>query len=157
MVRRVLQKRAEKHQQYRDHYLRQTAMRIEVEDLLPTEQKCIREEIAKRKLQTFSPIRKQFYVSPSDAGSLPRSHHHEPIYQSHQVFEHAHPCISQNYAIPAHVQHQQQMCQQTCHSGSPTSSHYAISRKCSHASSIRYQTPNVKTADSIKSFSSQQS
>jgi len=143
-------------------------MRIDqqTEDLLPTtEQKCIREEIAKRKLQTFSPLRREFYVSPSDAGTLPRSphnHHHEPIYQTHEVFHHAHPCIGSTYAIPVvgqqplpqqPHQHHQPKCQQ-----SPASSHYAISsRKCSQVSSNRYQTPHVKATDSIKSFSSQQS
>ena len=138
-------------------------MRLESEDLLPavSEQKCIREEIAKRQMQTFSPIRKEFYVSPSEVGgTLPRSLTAEPIYQSHEVFHHAHPCIGKNYATPVLQKNQQQQQQQ--HYGqsrcqhSPGSSHYGISRKCSH-SSIRYQTPNVKTAESVKSFTSQQS
>ncbi|XP_066928506.1 contactin-associated protein-like 5 [Clytia hemisphaerica] len=149
LVVRHIKKRKEEHRRYRDHYLRQTAMRVEREDLLPTE-KCIRDEVEKRNMQSFSPLRKEFYVATmSRAGTLQRSVHHEPIYQSHEVFHHAHPCLGKNYAVPSINTPQR--------SQSPASSNYGTSRKCSHASA-RYQTPNVNVnaaaPESVKSMSS---
>lgn len=160
ITRHVRHRRAEKHRQYTQRYLRQTAMTIE-EDLLPTEQKCIRDEIAKRNMQSFSPFRRAFYVSQSEHGSIPRSAT-ETFHHGHEVLNHNHPCLSQcNYAVPVqtgtprHQQKQQQQQPLQRHHQSPQCSHYAVSRKCSHGSG-QYQTPKTK-ADSINSFGSHQS
>ena len=158
---------------YSDHYLRQTAMTLREEDTLPTEQKCIREEIAKRRLlKTFSPVRKEFYVCPSDA-SLQRTMT-EPIYQSHDVLHHNHPYIGHNFVNPmASSRHQTphppslhnvnnytsspfHPHQHTSRRGeSPSSFVCSNERKCSHGS--RYQVPTMVRHDSLKSSVSQQS
>ena len=163
---------------YSDHYLRQTGMTLHEDDSLPTEQKCIREEIAKRRLlKTFSPVRKEFYVCPSDA-SLQRTMT-EPIYQSHDVLHHNHPYIGHNFVNPMASRHQTpQQHQTSIHNvnnytsspfhhpfpqhpgsdrrGSPHNSYVCNNeRKCSHGS--RYQVPTMIRHDSSKSSMSQQS
>lgn len=110
---------------YSEHYLRRTNMALKmgssgsgrriidgVGDTFATgvgEQKCIRDEVAKRRLlKTFSPVRKEFYVtSASDlhgvggGGSLMRTLHDEPLYQQglnhHDVLHHNHPYVGQNF------------------------------------------------------------
>lgn len=109
---------------YSEHYLRRTTMAMKmgdgsgrpiidgVGDTFATgagEQKCIRDEVAKRHLlKTFSPVRKEFYVtSTSDlhgvggGGSLMRALHDESLYQQginhHDVLHHNHPYVGQNF------------------------------------------------------------
>ena len=120
-IRRVRASR--KARNYSEHYLRRTAMALQTsgsngvvdgadDDIFATgagEQKCIRDEIAKRRLlKTFSPVRKDFYVSSATSdlqgGSLIRTLHNEPLYQQglnhhhHDVLHHDHPYVGQNFA-----------------------------------------------------------
>jgi len=179
IVLRVRKRRAHRSRRYSDHFIHQTAMALREEDILPNEQKCIREEIAERQLlKSFSPIRKDFYNAfPSDA-SLSRRGGAVPMYQTHDVLHHSHPYIGQNFINPiARRQQPQQYTpslhhnvnnyvtsspfhhhpppqhQHHCRKEAPTT--HTMLSKCSHGS--RYQVPVVVRHDSLKSSLSQQS
>lgn len=128
IVYRVRRLRASrKARNYSEHYLRRTTMAMKMgggsqraiidgsvgvdDDTFATgagEQKCIRDEVVKRRLlKTFSPVRKEFYVSSTSdlhgggGGSLMRTIHGEPLYQQglnhHDVLHYNHPYVGQNF------------------------------------------------------------
>lgn len=158
-------------------------MELREEDILPNEQKCIREEIAERQLFTsFSPIRKGFYNGQSSDASLSRrgGGAAEPIYQTHDVLHHNHPYIGQNFINPIARHHRSQQLMPSLHhnvnnyvASSPfhhppapsqvqyhhrrkeSPANHTMLSKCSHGS--RYQAPVVVRHDSLKSSISQQS
>ena len=66
-IRHYYRRKVRKEQKHCENYLRQQATTRAHEDAIPLRQKCIRNEIdTKCDLHTFSPVRRDFYVSEFD-------------------------------------------------------------------------------------------